>query len=1063
MTKHVNHSRGAMTLRSKVLGSASAAAVSVLMLSSAAFAASSPVDSDAPIATNVNNGTVLMAQVAGETAEQAAARRAEAAAVARRAAEDADADVIVVNGIRSSLEKAIEVKRNADNILDGISAEGIGRFPDLNLAESLQRISGVQIIRDDFRSGNVAIRGLSGFSKTQVNGQDLAAPNFGGAFVYSVIESSILGGVDVMKTPHVRMDTGGIAGVVNLKTRNALDFEDDRHLNINVKGQYEGLNQAIIPDLGLSAGFKNGEGNFGAYVAVGYQEKDFRSDSFKITEYTAIDSNFVPDAFGSSPNFSNLNSGELAALNGDFSDVTFVPKRARYTSRGTTGDRISIAGGAEWQASDDLHFNLTGIFSQDKSEQPLNTISLMTFGTRGFLFDVLDTVNEGEFGTTATNIRVHSPQMQVQDRIRDRDFQTYALTLDGDWEKGPWNVHGAVHYTAGETQQSQHQIVSRIENRSSESGNRFLDNGLVAELSFDPNNRYGGQFTLNRPFSDVGTFGWSTTNAVDPVTGVVNNRDHLFAGIFTGSTNNYDREQDQIAFQVDVNRDVNFSLIESVDFGAKFKSRKQSNRRKGFRSLFNNNGANYYDISAWNDSLFVDSFLDDGAGFFRGRVAFPGLQVPNARAALNALVVNQGALVDNGLTLDQIDPETGLVFNALGTGIYDVSKDTLAFYASANFNEEIPTLGINLRGNFGFRYVDTSRLSETSAERRVTDFPGIADVRERVDVSGGVDFDHFLPQANIILDITDNFTMRGSWSRTLNDLSPTAVQAGSNVRARLRNGEADVSRGSDQSRLLPNTAESFDIAAEWYNRSGSTIHGALFTKNIENSVVIQSICTDAATVPGIAPFIVGTTRFDGQGTANSGRGNCVDDAGTIFRLTRRFNTEDTFRVSGAEFGFTQNLDFLDGFWANFGITANYTYLKKHKPVQTDPTNRFDTTGAFVGNTTVLDQLSLSPHSFNVIPYYETDKFGIRLAGNFRSHFVDGRSLGGFLGAGRIVDDRFQWDLSGSYNVTDRLKLGAEVINIFNTDRYEYQGVEGRYRNLFSEGRTMTMSLSYNFF
>ena len=811
-----------------------------------------------------------------------------------------------------------------------------------------------------------------------------------------------------------------------------------------------------MPDLGMSAGFKNDAGNFGAYVSVGYQEKDFRSDSAKITEYTAIDSNFVPDAFGSFPNFSNLNSGELGVLNGDFTDVTFVPKRARYTSRETTGNRISIAGGAEWQVNDELNMNFTGIFAKSKNEQPLNTISLMTFGTRGFLFDILETQDEGQFGTTATRIRIHSPQMQVQNRIRDQDFQTYALTLDGDWERGPWNVHGAVHYTAGETQQSQHQIVSRIESRSSESGNRFLDNGLVAELNTGSGDPYGFSFSTNRPFSDINTFGWSTTNAVDPVTGVVNNRDNLFAGIFTGSTNNYDRTEEQIALQLDVNREVNFSLIESIDFGVKYKSTKQNQREKAFRSIFNSNGAGVYDISAWNNSLFTDSFHNDGSGFFGGDVAFPGLQVPDARAALAALQVLPGALRDDGVTLDLIDPETGLVFNSLGTGVFDNTRDTLSFYASANFSEEIPTLGINLRGNFGFRYIDSKRVSDTSAIASVTDFPGVPNSRERVDASGELKYDHFLPQANIILDLTDDFVLRGSWSKTLNQLNPNSIRAGSNITARLRNGDADVTRSSDRSQLRPKTAEAFDIAAEWYNRSGSVVQAAVFTKNISDSVIIENICGAAASVPGIAPFVVGTPTFDAIGT-------CTDDAGTVFRLSRRFNTRDTFRVSGAEFGFTQNFDFLDGFWANFGVTANYTFLKKHKPVR-DPlqtASRFDANGGFIGGN-ILDQLSLSPHSFNFIPYYETDRFGIRLAGNFRSHFVDGRSLGGFLGADRIVDDRMQWDLSASYNINDHLKVGAEVINIFDKDRYEYQGTERRHRNLFSEGRTMTMSLAYDF-
>ncbi len=1061
MTKHVNHSRGGMTLRSKVLGSASAAAVSVLMLSSAAFAANSPVDSDAPIATNANNtGTVLMAQVAGETVEQAAARRAEAAAAARRAAEDADDDVIVVNGIRSSLEKAIEVKRNADNILDGISAESIGRFPDLNLAESLQRIAGVQIVRDDFRNGQVAIRGISGFSKTQVNGQDLASPNFGGSFVYGIFESSVLGGVDVMKTPQVNMDEGGIAGVVNLKTRGALDFEDDKHLFLSVKGQYEGLNQAFMPDLGMSAGIKNAAGNMGAYVSVGYQEKNFRSDSFKITEYTAIDSNFIPDAFGLSPNFSNLNGGELAALNGDFSDVTFVPKRARYTSRGTTGDRLSIAGGAEWEVSDDFRLKFTGIFAKSNNEQPLNTISLMTFGTRGFLFDILETQDEGQFGTTATSIRVHSPQMQVQNRIRDQDFQTWAGTLDADWEKGPWNVHGAVHYTKGKTVQSQHQIVSRIENRSADSNNRFLDNGLVANLSFDPNNRYNVGFTLNRPFSDINTFGWDTTNTADT-------RDHLFAGIFTGTANNYDRFEDQFAVQLDVNRDVNFSLIKSIDFGAKFKTLGQDNIEKRFQSVFNGTGASVYDVSVWNNSLFQDSFLDDGSGYFGGDVAFPGLPVPNARAAVAALA----ATVDvAGLPADRgIDPETGLVFNTTGSGIYNNTQDILAFYANANIDEDIPSLGIKLRGNFGFRYIDTSRVSASSALTAIANpnpdpavNPFDQELTERVDITNGRDFDYFLPQANLIFDITDKLTLRGSWSKTMNRLNPDATRAGNSVDAFTPGSRSILRRFSDRSQLLPNTATSFDVAAEWYNRAGSTVHGALFTKNIENAVVIQRLCPSTSAeleerLLGAVGLVVGTPAFDGVITDSRPQGECRDQADNILDITRRFNTDDTFRISGAEFGFTQNLDFLDGFWSNFGMTANYTYLYKHKIKHS---SSFDTNGSSGANR--ADQLSLSPHSFNVIPYYETDKFGIRLAGNFRSHFIDSRTLGGFLGADRIVDDRMQWDLSGSYNVTDQLKIGAEVINIFDKDRYEYQGTEGRFRNLFSEGRTMTISASYNF-
>ena len=976
-------------------------------------------------------------------------------------------DEIVVEGIRSSLESAIATKRKADNILDGISAEGIGRFPDLNLAESLQRISGVQIVRDDFRSGQVAIRGLTGFSKTQVNGQDLASPNFGGAFVYGIFESSVLSGVDVMKTPHVRMDTGGIAGLVNLKTRKALDFKDDRHLFVNVKAQHEELNGAWMPDLGLSAGFKNEAGDFGAFISVGYQEKDFRSDSAKITEYQAIDANtFIPPSFGDGSGSASsgdsrivsqgrfdagLSRSQLDALGGDLSSVIFVPKRARYTSRGTTGDRISIAGGAGWEASDELSFNLTGIFAQDHSEQPLNTISLMTFGTRGFLFDILETQDEGTFGTTATSIRVHSPQMQVQERIRDRDFQTWSTTLDMDYLNGPWDIHAAVHVTEGETQQSQHQIVSRIENRSGASGNRFLDNGLVATLNTGAGDPYGFGFTLNQPFSDIATFGWDRTNA----NGGADTSDELFAGIFTGGTNNYDRFEDQVAAQIDIKREVDLPFISSFEVGTKFKSVGQENQLKGFRSIFNTNGANVYDISAWDNSLFHDSFLDDGSGFFGGDVAFTGLQVPNAREAIAALSVLPGALRNTDTAVDLIDEETGLVYNSVGGGVYNNTRDVFALYASANFEQDLGPIG--LRGNVGVRYVDTSREAKTSTQTRIRPPGGTSadDVTTRVDIATTTDFDHVLPQINLIFDVTEDLTFRTSYSETLNNLNPEKIRAGNSVTARDSGGDYTISQFSDRSHLLPNTAKSYDIAVEWYNRAGSTVHGAIFTKEIENFVEIVFDCP--ATIPGVEGLISGTPAFNGVGSSNGGLGDCVDDAGTIIKAQLRSNAEGSFRISGAELGATQNLDFLDGFWSNIGVTANYTYLYKHSINADANRNTNDTFGAQNEN-----ELSLSPHSFNFIPYYETDKFGVRLAGNYRHHFIDSRTLGGFLGADRIVDDRIQWDFSGSYNVSENFKLGAEVINIFDEDRYEYQGTERRHRNLFSEGRTWTVSGSYEF-
>ncbi len=128
--------------------------------------------------------------------------------------EEPKLEEVVVTGVRAALENALESKRNADSITDGISADDIGSFPDLNLAESLQRVTGVQMDyagdEGERRQGRVAIRGLPvNFSLTTYNGQLLAAPRPDVGFGFGNVESSVISAVNVIKTPTARMDEGG--------------------------------------------------------------------------------------------------------------------------------------------------------------------------------------------------------------------------------------------------------------------------------------------------------------------------------------------------------------------------------------------------------------------------------------------------------------------------------------------------------------------------------------------------------------------------------------------------------------------------------------------------------------------------------------------------------------------------------------------------------------------------------------------------------------------------------------------------------------------------------------
>jgi len=131
---------------------------------------------------------------------------------------------VVVVGTRAALENALQTKRDYDTIVDGISADSMGRFPDLNLSESLQRITGVQMDysgdEGERRSGLVALRGLPPqYALTTVNGQLLAAPEADKGFSFGTIASEVISAVNVIKSPTADMDAGGISGTVDVITK----------------------------------------------------------------------------------------------------------------------------------------------------------------------------------------------------------------------------------------------------------------------------------------------------------------------------------------------------------------------------------------------------------------------------------------------------------------------------------------------------------------------------------------------------------------------------------------------------------------------------------------------------------------------------------------------------------------------------------------------------------------------------------------------------------------------------------------------------------------------------
>ncbi|RZJ29012.1 MAG: TonB-dependent receptor, partial [Brevundimonas sp.] len=192
--------------------------------------------------------------------------------------EAAELGEVVVTGIRASLASAQSIKQNSEQFVDSITAVDIGRLPDVNVAEALQRVSGVQITRNYGEGSGIAIRGLTNV-RSELNGRDIFSASGGRGLSWEEVGADLLSGVDVYKNPSAEMIEGGLGGTINLRTRLPFDARG-RVISASVSGTHYDL----ANDTGSSASFlvsdrwDTAAGEFGAMLNVSYGETAFRQD-----------------------------------------------------------------------------------------------------------------------------------------------------------------------------------------------------------------------------------------------------------------------------------------------------------------------------------------------------------------------------------------------------------------------------------------------------------------------------------------------------------------------------------------------------------------------------------------------------------------------------------------------------------------------------------------------------------------------------------------------------------------------------------------------------------------
>ncbi|TRD12093.1 TonB-dependent receptor [Erythrobacter insulae] len=576
---------------------------------------------------------------------------------------------IIVSGIRASLEDALNIRRKADVILDGISSDDIGSTPDLNLGEALARIPGVQINREGARrDATISVRGLPGrFTKTTVMNQTIASTTRGAntGNPFGIFETSIFNGANVIKSFTADTPAGGLAAQVDLRLNSALS----RREGFVVRGEfdYEETTGDYLPKFFFSGAQRFGR--LGVYANFAYSEQSFRRDSLRLNNYREFTADQV-SAFANGTAVSGVGDGldalsatpnaafDIAAVGANGLDNAVIfPRVIRQFVQNNRGERYSTSAGLAYEISDNLVFRFDGLYTRRDLSESNQDISIFeaTNNFNSLISPLSDPVNVGvvDFDEDGTEENVFLvPRVLISDSqsaIENRSFpavdEAWALYPQFNFENDDWRVDVIGTYSEALGTSSLNQYSLRVRNRGGSAATRNLDSNLDG-IDDRGNNSI---LIIDQGLGDLGSV--FVDNIVDPrlleldqtrgnhrieAGSGIGARDD-FAGFVPPGPNqngfnqptsilalgfNEGVKRDLKSIDVDIARKFENNFITEVQVGGYY-SDETSDR---FRSEFGGLGLNY--AAAFNPSILVpNDGVAEGGAYLGGQV--PGVELDN--------------------------------------------------------------------------------------------------------------------------------------------------------------------------------------------------------------------------------------------------------------------------------------------------------------------------------------------------------------------------------------------------------------------------------------------------
>ncbi len=707
-----------------------------------------------------------------------------------------ETEEVVVSGFRASLDAALNVKRDSVAAVDAIVAEDIAKFPDQNLAESLQRIPGIAIQRDGGEGRSITVRGLpSQFTRVRVNGletittsSDGAAANRDRAFDFNVFASELFSSIVVHKTASADLDEGSLGAVVDLNTGNPLKGKEGLTFAISGQGSYNDLSDTWGPRVAGLLSWKSPDGTIGASVSAAYQ----KTRTQEIGNNTVRWAQARFDAVDGVNCWTTQNSGGTYVPSAacDRAATSFHPRIPRYGEITHSRERLGLTGSIQWSPSDATKVSIDGLYSKFKADR------------REKWGEVL--------------LRSNERSINVVNPVYDSSNNMIAATLNDAWVR--------TEHFFRKSQTEFYQIGGSWDQDVSDSfrftllgGYSKSDASVPVETTvvFDDRDAQGYSYDYRDPMFPTLTFGTSVTNPANFQLAEIRDRPSDVVNQFKTA---------QLRTEWDVTEGL------TVKVGGVW-------RRYD------------YDITAFTRDTAVCG--NGGADLVLGTItcspssafgpaAIYGFPVTSALSEVFNL---HGADAPAGTTTSWLIPNldaTTAFTNLYGrTARLDVGnnrgvrEETKGVYLQ--FDAKGTLLGLDYALNAGIRYVKTDQSSYG--------------INSNVVVTVKRDYEDWLPSFNLALYPAKNLIIRGAIAKVLTrpalgNLTPGGTADGFNYR---------ITSGNPF--LEPFRATNFDVALEWYFAPQSIVSVGLFKKDIA-SFPVAITRTGTFTETGLSPSVL---------------------------------------------------------------------------------------------------------------------------------------------------------------------------------------------------------------